>query len=524
MRYLKLLLKKDIHQIKNYFLSFKNNKKRLFPVAFYILWFSFMINNNKNLDYSLFYQNNVALGLLSFLFFMTLINIYLERTSYFTMADVNLIFPSPIPAKIVLIYSIIRKSWSQLLAALFGFIFITPSILASGIAPYKLIIGILGYLLFILSLEPINFIISRKRKQQNINIIIVGIVLLYILLIGGLIVKEGSFKAGLMSTALHYIPLIGWAKGIYMSMFTGINLLTHIYTLLMLTFILELNIYILKTSDDFYEDVIVTTQNFEAFKNNAKKGKQKLTLTLNINKDKKNPFKSNHYGAKAFHWKNKLMSLRSDLHHFISYKTFIFIFLTIGITLFKILSNFDMPLLGMYSVVTGFSIYIYALFTIRSGDSEDLEMPLFYLIPENNLVKFLRLNQLKVQQMLINTCIFFSIPIILDYKNTFYYMMLLLIFNSIYWIILFSNLIVKSLFRSEADQTLMLPIIKLFQLLIIILPTLIGGGASAFYIFNSQMTENFSFIVVCIAIIVANIFTSLFLLLIADQIINRIEL
>jgi hypothetical protein len=424
------------------------------------------------------------------------------------------LFPSPISPKIILVYSIIKKSWKQLLAALFMFIFIAPSAIASGANVALLPIGILGYLLFIFILEPLNFIITKLSNQYHTK----SFVLLFIALIIGSItvpiIIEGSIITGLKSDLLNYIPIIGWTRATFMAMFGQFQYNVFFYLFLQIVLLVLMNYAVLRYSDDYYEDVLVSTENADQAKSRAKKGKGQFNFNFVIKKDVDIKQKGN--GINAFHWKNQTIKQKSDLHYLVGIQTILFLISSIAILVIKNSQNFDIKLNHLYLMVSSVFLYIYLLFKMRGEHETDFENPYFFLIPENSIKKLIILKKLDIQRMLLNSVIFFSIPAIVDFSNVLLYFLIFLNFNSIYILLSYSDLLIKSIFRNDTDYTLMLPIIKIVQIIIVILPTIIGAIASA-AIANSQVFS-------IITIVTFNLIAVFLILVFSGEIINRIEL
>ena len=521
MNKLKILINKDIHQVKNYFKAFNKNRKKLIPIAFYILWFYFMFKSQTDSNfYSINYFKNFSFGILTFLLIISLINIYFERTSYFNMADVNLLFTAPIDSKLILIYAIFKTSWKQMLAALFMFMFLSPSLINAGIHLPHLLIGVLAYVLFIFAIEPISFIIGQLGKKYDLKFIISTLVLALLMMISIPMFLLKSPIEGIQSEYMNFVPLIGWSRGIFMGMFE-INTFFFVYFIAMVSFIVFINLYIIKTSEHYYEDVLTATENKEAYTSKKKQGKASLNISFNFNKNKDIKIKGNYQGARAFHWKNKLKAVREDLHYLFGVQTFMFLLISIAMVFVKYYKNLEIPYPIMYMGATVIILYIYTLFSLNAGGEDELEMHFFYLIPENNIKKIIALNQLNFQRMAINSIAFFILPIIIDFKNIVNYLLLLLVFNSVYWMLKYAFILVKSIFRNETDFTFMLPLIKVFQLLLVILPSIIGGIIGA--AFSAVTNFNPEFIVLS-SIFTINLVAVLLILVLADTIINRIEL
>jgi hypothetical protein len=331
---------------------------------------------------------------------------------------------------------------------------------------------------------------------------------------------EKSIITGIESNLMNYIPLIGWCRAIFMSMF-NLDYTIFIYLFLQISFIIIINAYIIISTDDYYEDVLSSTENKAAYIEKRKSGKNSINLDININKHKKINFKKTHYGSEAFHWKNKITSIRKDFHYLFGIQTLLFLALSIIAILSKQYKFNDLDYSTVFTILTIFILYIYTLFSMRSGGQEELDMPFFFLIPENNIKKLISINKLAAERMIINTIALFSIPTFIDFKNSLLYFLLFIMFNSVYCVINFSNILIRSFFRNEADFTLMLPLIKLIQLFLILFPS--GIGALIGVLIGSSIPIPLELILFT-TIFISNILSILIVLILSDVIINRIEL
>lgn len=517
---MKTLLFKDLKQIKNYFLEFKQKPKKIIPIFFYILWIGSLFFSN-NQTYKISYFKKFSIVILSILFIFSILNVYLERKSYFCMADINLAFTAPIKPKKILIYSILKTSWKQLMMAVFMFVFLLPDILSTINNPFLITFGILGYGLFILVLEPISFIIINLSKKYNTKKIIFIPILFFILSLSIPIIIEKDLFLGLEADYINFIPFIGWSRGIFLGMF-NLNKFTFLFLFLQITSIILINLYIIKSSQKtFIENILTSTENKDKFKENAKKGKQSFEINLNINKDKKLSFNKDFFNSEVYHWKNIITQTRKDIHHLITLKSLFFLIVSIISVIYFHLQKPNHLLTTQTTFVVLGILYIYLIFSIKAGSLDDLEYPIFYLIPDRPLNKIISLKKISIQQMFINSIFYIIPPLLIDLKNVVIYILLGLMINFIYMTITFSNFLIRSFIRNEADFTLMLPLIKIFQLFIITLPSVLGL-ATSFYLSNF-----FSINLKILIFIFTSIFNLLFIsliLLLSGKIIKNIQI
>jgi hypothetical protein len=195
---------------------------------------------------------------------------------------------------------------------------------------------------------------------------------------------------------MNFVPLIGWSRAIFMSML-NFNSDFFIYLFLQISFIILINIYILITTNDYFEDVLSSTENKDIYISNRKNGKRAINFNFNFNKNKRNAIKPNCYGSDAFHWKNKMNFIKKDFHYFFGIQTLIFLILGIVGILIKQYKFQDIDYSTIFTILTVSILYIYTIFSMRAGTQEELDMPFFYLIPENNIKKIISLNKLAVE-------------------------------------------------------------------------------------------------------------------------------
>ncbi len=277
MNEFKLLAKRDGWIIVNHFLEIKNNPKRLGVYLLYLVWIGSLVFNvviryrnpatiQAQLGSQIIGAGFVGLGAAFLLYF--LYRSTLESSTFFTMGDVHLLFPTPVSPKKVLLYSMVKQSLSHIFLYSFFILALMPLILnITQIDLRYLPFMYLGFVSLFLVIAPLNFLVFavgskyklRRRLQQGIFALIV----IFILYLAGYIIATGDLLQGLLQGLnapwFDYLPVIGWSKVVFMTAVTGYStssIVGLVLQLLFLTCCIALSYY---TADDYYEDTLKAT-------------------------------------------------------------------------------------------------------------------------------------------------------------------------------------------------------------------------------------------------------------------------
>lgn len=512
MNEFKLLLRKDLFILINNLKLILKNPLRLLPYAAFIGYFSFIyisrsrsraekesinmdevndaLASSEKVDY--IFQNvsgGITLLVLAFFIFQ-LFRATKKNVSFFTMADVNLLFTSPVSPSNILIYYMVRS----LLPAIGGsliFLAYGGSNLAGtfDLTTSNMIFMAIGIALFFFMLSPIKFLIYTLNTKYGIlpqikqGILSLAVVLGLMVLIPGLMAEkfwQGMF-AWIGSKWFDFFPIVGWSRGIF-------TFLTHENHWIALGFILVYGIaffLILKLvilhSGAYYEDVLDSTQSNEEVKEKAKGKKQMSESNFSLNAGKKLSLPDFGTGAKALFWRNYIHSSRQDFHPLFGLYSLIMVALGI---LFAVLSLFDW---FSHQVIYGyllFLIFIYFMAGMGRTNVGDLKKPFFILIPASWSSKFWNMIKLDVYQMLIFSVILI-IPAVLIASLSWGLIPLFLICMVTFYLTGFSITLSTTVGFDEGwDRKLIKPLIIGGVLIFGIVPSL--GAGVFFYIVSKQ--------------------------------------
>ena len=448
MNEFKLLLRKDIFILINNIKLILRNPLRLLPYAFIVGYFSFFYfqrgsrRADMEVDTSQFQdledaaegiaqvnyvlQNiNGGLTLLALAFFMfKMYQATKKNVSFFSMADVNLLFTSPAAPSKILLYYMIRAIFPATGGAFLFTLYGTAQLNEIyDLNLMNLSILTMGFTLFFFILSPIRFLIYTLNTKYNllnqmkVAVFGLGLFLALMILIPGLMAEKfwmGMF-AWISSPWFDFFPLVGWSRGIltYLS-HESLWISGGFMAVYLLTFILIVQL-VIYNAGYYYEDVLEATKSNEETKEKVQ-GKQTASEgSISLNAKKKLAIKDFGTGAVALYWRNYVNSSRQDFHPLIG---LIGLGLAVVAYVLAILSLFDW---FAHQIIYGYLMVLLLMYFFGGmGKSNigDLKKPYFILIPASWTAKFWNLIKLDLYQTMVFALILI-IPTVLIAKLSF---------------------------------------------------------------------------------------------------------
>lgn len=429
MNEFKLLLRKDIFILINNIKLILKNPLRLLPYAFVIGYFSFFYfrrgSKSGEIDTSQvedlkdaagqieevnFAIQNISGGLTLLALIFLMFKLYQstkKNVSFFSMADVNLLFTSPASASNILLYYMVRA----IIPATGGAFLFTMYSTAQLNELYDLNfvnLGIMsmGIMLFFFILSPIRFLVYTLNTKYNIlpfiknGVFGLGFILGLMVLIPGLMAEkfwQGMFE-WIGSSWFDFFPLVGWSRGILTYLgHEKIGIAMGFISVYFLSFILIVQV-VLSNAGTYYEDVLESTKSNEEIKEKARGKREASESTLSLNAKKKLEIKDFGQGAVALYWRNYVNSSRQDFHPLFGIYGLAFAGIAI---IFAVLSHFDW---FSHKVIYGYMLTMVAIYFFAGmgrTNVGDLKKPYFILIPAPWSSKFWNLIKLDIYQTLI---------------------------------------------------------------------------------------------------------------------------
>ncbi|NLW03193.1 MAG: ABC transporter permease [Clostridiaceae bacterium] len=324
-------------------------------------------------------------------FYYTSLKLGIEKgSSYFRMADVNLVFTSPLRPNQVLLYGFIRQLWGTMLFVFLALCQIPNLKNNFALQPYGVPMLLISVVAYTLSYPLISMVIyswtsvkkERKMLMKRIfDAAAIAVALVFLLDL----VRTRDFGQSLGNTfdspVVHYFPVIGWTGSIASSAVYGFNAPFYVGAAGMLVLIIGLSLLIYRMKLDYYEDVMAATEYAEQIIKAKREGKN-IAQFLKTRKNVHGSLSGE--GAKALFAKN-MLEIR---------KTSIFLFfdrMSVSVILSSIMFRLIMPSqeLGGFSLllILAMSSYMLLLFQVQGRWVAEAEKHFIYLVPASSYEK-----------------------------------------------------------------------------------------------------------------------------------------
>lgn len=307
--------------------------------------------------------------------------------SFYSMADVNMLFAGPFPTRRILIYGLIRQLGMNVLVAFFLLFQYSWLHNLYGIRPVDLGAIILGYILVIfcsqlLAMGIYSYSSSSPKRQKGIRTIIYAFTMLVVVpgLLPALQVpnKLDMVVNMFSANAYDYIPIAGWLRAFCRGMINGemLSLLAGLFAVF--AFVALFIAVILRMNADFYEDVLAATEVSYSAITAQKEGKIAEAAPQNVKVGKIGIGKG--WGASAFYYKHLVENRRSSI--------LLFDLNTMIYSLVSIVFAFFMRENG---ILPGFLFSCYmTLFSSFTGRwARELLLPYIYMVPQKPFKKLI---------------------------------------------------------------------------------------------------------------------------------------
>jgi hypothetical protein len=345
--------------------------------------------NDKYVDNRILYLFIGGFGLL-YLFTFTYTGLSTGST-FFTMADVGLLFVAPISSKKILIYGLLSAMGKTIFASIF-ILFQIPNLKRMfGYSFMEILALFFIYALMVLFCQILSIGIyifsngnqNRKNLVRSLLYAFIGILIVAVYLIiqnKDVEIMEAA-KILVDSKWFGYFPIMGWVimffKGVIIG--SGIDVLI---SLIMFSLVSILVISLLTAQDaDYYEDVLHSTEvTFQRLRDYKEGRNISSTTNRKIKVKEKDQGLLKGKGAIVIAYKHLLEIKRSSRFVFIDGFT---ILMAIGVGIYSYYMENDM----MSYVALATLIYFQYFLTVFGRLKIELVKPYIYMIPETSFKK-----------------------------------------------------------------------------------------------------------------------------------------
>lgn len=473
--------------------------------------FSHGVSQEERPDISQLYA--MVFLLYSVMFVMLCSSGFSNGSTFFSMADVNMVFTSPISPKRIMFFGFVQQIGNSLVLSLFLVFQYNWLHDLYGIKIWHLIVIIIGFAITVFcgQLTAMTIYSSTKidgKGRSALKAILialcVGVALFLVYEIS--FSKLGTLTAALNAANSFYLnlfPVSGWLKALFVGVFEKNIFYIIAGILAVLIYISALVIILNKSKRNYYEDVLCATEKNDIAKKDAKEGKTKEFISENI-KAKDIGIKKGS-GASAVYFKS-LAEMRHSKASVIDLVTLSFLAMTILLT-FIFRGEQESGLITFL----GFSAYSQMFGVVNGKWNKELEKPYIYLIPDKSYKKLFNCIRISLYSYVIDSCIA-SVAAMMLLKLTAAQTILLIITRlSFYLLFIAASFITQRIFGRVNVKSITM-MVYAFISIILVLPGIITA-ASVFYViesfdllfFGALIVSNLVVSAICLALC-ANVF------------------
>lgn len=313
----------------------------------------------------------------------------------FKKADVNILFTSPIPPKMIMLYAKVRAAGADIVFCLFAF---CAGIFIFHIPLWKMIIYVLFTAVLKQILETSLVLILytsetlTKGKRRLISSGIYGILAALILILAVYVLTHDlhmlSVKNVMENPFFEMIPLIGWEISFIFLLFSKATVFNVVGSLLYLLTAVVLFIVAkkMKCQGEYYEDAMKFADDYAEAVKKSKKGEVAV-----VGKKKKYLQKHIEYkgtGAKAIFYR-QLLEYKKN--RFFIFGGISLLYLVVGVVIgvgASFIPEFSDVQEEKYLIIPAVMMYLAFILTNYSTKwAKELEQPLTFLIPDGAIKK-----------------------------------------------------------------------------------------------------------------------------------------
>lgn len=440
--------------------------------------------------------------------------------TFYSMADVNLLFSTPVSQNKILVYGLIKQAGVSLFVGLL-LIFQYPNIRNFyGLGPGGMIVLLIGYCvtMFCAQLTAMaiySFTSSNDKARKVLRAVIYIMVAAEVLYVGISAYTAAQGEPAQLLTAgaaavntlpVYLFPIAGWLTAAAYGVISGALVPAVLGCTAVVLFSVGLVAAVVRHNSDFYEDVLKATEvSFSAI-TAKKEGTVAEALPKNIKLGKQGLGKGQ--GAAAFYYKHLVEERRSRIFLF-DMNSLIFIVVIIALSVF----------MRKAGIITLFISATYMqIFSVALGRwARELLLPYVYLVPQSPFRKLLMISLENIRKIVLEAVvIFIPVGLIMGLGPVG---ILFVIIGRIGYGILFmaGNFMIERLFGSVSSKVLVMTF-YFIALFLIAIPGIVVG------VLISSLLPNASESVAVLGTAVWNIPVSLLIAFLCRNILNYAEM
>lgn len=329
----------------------------------------------------------LIVGYFALMFLLTVNTGFSTGMSIFKMPDVNFLFVGPFKPVRVLFHGMFNQMATSLLMALvilFQYGWMHGEF---GVGVGGLLIVVVGYGLAVFTGQITAMVIyavssGRSRVRKTLRVIFVGITVLWIAYILYSAIGEDDLLKSICDASVSSIgrlfPVAGWLGAACYEAILGSYASAGVLVIIWAVYTAALIIVMTRVDQDYYEDVLQSTETTFAAQSAAKAGRIADAAPKKVSVGKTGL--GGGFGASAFYYKHRVENRRSR-KFLLSGTEIIFVIVNLGFAFF-------MREAGIIPVLA-FAAYMMFFYVAMGRLVKEMTRPYVYLVPEPPMKKLL---------------------------------------------------------------------------------------------------------------------------------------
>ncbi|MCE5235176.1 MAG: putative ABC exporter domain-containing protein [Eubacteriales bacterium] len=462
----------------------------------------------------------LVLGIYALIFLLSAAQGLKQGSALFRMADVNLLFTSPVRPQSILVYGIARQAGILVLASVGMLMQYTNLRLNFGLGGGAVGGLMAGYVLVgvasqLLSASLYAFCAAKPKARGVIaNVMRALGIALGVGFAAFVAIRNGSVGEALKgffgARWWSYVPVLGWAQGVAVSSAHGELTATLVFSGLSLLACGGLGLWLYKSSSDYYEDVLLSAETLHTVREAAKEGRVVSAGAVGKRARKSfGPLRGK--GASAFFYRAWREQQKKGI--------WLFTLTTIGalagpcfVLILRASSGGELDGAGLWPGLY-FSAYMLVFLSIKDGITSELtRLPLF-LAPVSAWKKLVAVSVPQMIRFATDACVFAAVGLVVLKSSVSEAFFAAIAYASM-GAVFAACIVLTERLLSGSKSSVLVMLIYLGILVVVLLPGFIAGG----------VLSGASFAAGYLACAAWNLFASALLLFLCRNLLHSMEL
>ena len=400
-----------------------------------------------------------------------------KGSTYFRMADVNLVFTSPLRPNQVLVYGFLKQLGGTALLMFIALCQIPNIKNQFDMQPYGPLIILLVTLMYMFAYPVFAMLVyswsSKSRQRRRIGKwIIDGLALVTVLLFLWQLAQTRKIDRALIglfdNDVVNWVPLVGWIRMVLTAAVDGITPLFWLGLGITVAVVAGFTYLLYRMNLDYYEDVLEATEYTEAAFAAKREGRN-MQFGLKVRSGVKQRLSGG--GGRAIFSKVLLEMRKTSFFLFIDRTTIAVVIASIAFRLFLQGGDSQDPSTALFTVLC-FSVYMLFLFTIQGRWALELSKPYIFLVPAPAPEKLFYATLADHLKNLLDGALLFGIAGVLFHAGPAAILACIFSYVCFGAVFLYGDVLARRIFGAVHAKTLMM-FLKLLLTLLILVPGIV---------------------------------------------------